>query len=163
MDDIAAERRQPGQTHQQAYARFLETPDGMTLYRASKVARFAVRRCILAHVGPARVDAQAFDVARRAVRHVTPPPHQNRSACRRDKDDDSGSLSDIVSRTRYCALLHSGESRASSPERRGVSPQKANPPVNPKTSPAPHSGHRRRRRVTSTNLPNQKLIVEVTF
>ena len=28
------------------------------------------RRRLLAHVGPARVNAQAFDVARRAVRHI---------------------------------------------------------------------------------------------
>ena len=34
------------------------------------------RRRLLAHVGPARIDAQTFDVARRAVRHVAPAARQ---------------------------------------------------------------------------------------
>jgi hypothetical protein len=40
LDDIAEERRQPHQSHAQAYAKFLETPDGLTLYRASTIAQF---------------------------------------------------------------------------------------------------------------------------
>jgi hypothetical protein len=39
LDDIAEERRQPGQSHAQSYARFLETPDGLLLLKASRVAR----------------------------------------------------------------------------------------------------------------------------
>ena len=67
------------------------------------VAAVPARGRILAHVGPARVDAQTFDVARRAVRHVTPAAHQNRRPRRRDEDDDQGSLADVVSRPGYIA------------------------------------------------------------
>ena len=48
-------------------------------------------------MGPARVDAQAFDVARRAVRHIASAAHQNRRPRRRDEDDDPSSLADILS------------------------------------------------------------------
>ena len=67
----------------------------------------------LADVGPARIDAQAFAVARRPVRYIASAAHQNRRPRCRDEDDDPGSLADVVSlpehfaaRTRaYPALL----------------------------------------------------------
>ena len=68
------------------------------------VAPVPARGRLLDHVGPARVDAQTFDVARRAVRHVAPAPRQDRRARRRDEDDDQGSLADIVLRTGHLAL-----------------------------------------------------------
>ena len=46
---------------------------------------------------------QAFDVARRTVRHIAPAAHQNRRPRRRDEDDDPGSLADVVSRPGYFA------------------------------------------------------------
>src|SRR5438105_10499305 len=36
------------------------------------------RRGLLAHVGPARFNAQTFDVARRAIRHLAPAADQGR-------------------------------------------------------------------------------------
>src|ERR1700694_5176501 len=68
------------------------------------VAAVPARGRLLAHVGPAHIDAETFDVARRAVRHVAPAPHQDRRARRRDEDDDPRSLADIVSWTRYFAF-----------------------------------------------------------
>ena len=67
------------------------------------VAAVLARGRILAHVGPTRVDAQAFDVARCTVRYVAPAAHQNRRPRRRDEDDDPGSLADVVSRPGYFA------------------------------------------------------------
>jgi Transposase DDE domain group 1 len=65
-------------------------------------------------VGLARIDAQAFDVARRAIRHFAPAAHQARRPHRRDEDDDPCSAADVVpcpgysaSRTRaYTAPRH---------------------------------------------------------
>jgi hypothetical protein len=67
---------------------------------ANQLRRF-LHAGALADVGPARIDAETFDVARRPVRHVASAPHQDRRARRRDENDDPGSLADIVSRTRY--------------------------------------------------------------
>ncbi len=67
------------------------------------VAAVPARERLLAHVGLARVDAEAFDVACRAVRHVAPAPHQTRSPRRRDEDDDQDSSADIMSRSGYFA------------------------------------------------------------
>ena len=66
----------------------------------------AVPACgrVLADVGPSRVDAKAFDVARRPVRHVAPPPHQDRRPRRRDEDHDPGALADLMPRSGYPAL-----------------------------------------------------------
>jgi hypothetical protein len=61
------------------------------------------RRRILAHVGSARVDASALDVARRAVRYVAPAAHQGRCSRRRDEDDDQDSPADVVPRPAYFA------------------------------------------------------------
>src|ERR1700723_1940336 len=66
----------------------------------------AVPACgrLLADVGPTRVDAKAFDVARRPVRHVAPPPHQDCRPRRRDEDHDPGALADLMPRSGYPAL-----------------------------------------------------------
>ena len=56
---------------------------------------------LLAHVGSARVDAQALDVARRAVRYVAPAAHQSRCSRHRDEDDNQGSPADVVPRPGY--------------------------------------------------------------
>src|SRR5580692_5929256 len=61
-------------------------------------------RRLLADVGPTRVDAKAFDVARRPVRHVAPPPHQDCRPRRRDEDHDPGALADLMPRSGYPAL-----------------------------------------------------------
>src|SRR5271157_1149541 len=62
------------------------------------------RRRVLADVGPARVDAETFDVARRPVRHAAPAPHQDRRPRRRDEDDDPSALADLLPRAGYPAL-----------------------------------------------------------
>ncbi len=54
------------------------------------------RRRLLDHVGPARINARALDVARRAVRHVAPAAHQSHGAYRRDENDDPGSPADVA-------------------------------------------------------------------
>src|ERR1019366_8795917 len=56
-------------------------------------------RRLLDHVGSTHLDAQAFDMARSAVRHVAPAAHQTRRARRRNEDDDQDSSANIVSRT----------------------------------------------------------------
>src|SRR5271170_7969805 len=56
---------------------------------------------LLAHVGSARVDAQALDVARRAVRYVAPAAHQSRCSRHRDEDDNQDSPADVVPRRGY--------------------------------------------------------------
>src|SRR5208337_4417440 len=61
-------------------------------------------RRVLADVGPARVDAETFDVARRPVRHAAPAPHQDRRPRRRDEDDDPSALADLLPRAGYPAL-----------------------------------------------------------
>ena len=61
------------------------------------------RRRLLDHVGSARLDAQAFDVACRAVRHLAPAAHQARRARRRNEDDDQDLSADIVSGSRHLA------------------------------------------------------------
>jgi hypothetical protein len=64
----------------------------------------------LDHVGLARIDAQAFDVARRAIRHFAPAAHQARRPHRRDEDDDQNSSADVVprpGRLAPCAHAHS--------------------------------------------------------
>ena len=68
------------------------------------VTAVPARRRLLPDVGPARVDAKTFDVARRPVRHLTPAPHQDRRARRRDEDNVTCSFADIVSRPRYLAF-----------------------------------------------------------
>ena len=60
----------------------LEDPSGggsHVLLQGDSQPVSAVPACgrLLADVGPTRVDAKAFDVARRPVRHVAPPPHQD--------------------------------------------------------------------------------------
>jgi hypothetical protein len=53
-----------------------------TVPRARRLRRtnsaVPTRRSLLDHVGSARIDAQALNVARRAVRHVAPSAHQSR-------------------------------------------------------------------------------------
>src|SRR6195256_2992895 len=68
------------------------------------VAPVPARGRLLDHVGPARVDAQTFDVARRAVRHVATAPRQNRRARRRDENNDPRASADILSRATYFVL-----------------------------------------------------------
>ena len=60
-------------------------------------------RRLLAHVGSARINAQALDVARCAVRHVASTAHQSRRPHCRDEDDDPGSLAGVVPRPGYSA------------------------------------------------------------
>ena len=62
------------------------------------------RRRLLADVGPARVDAETFDVARRPVRYAAPAPHQDRRPRRRDEDHNPRALADLLPRPRYSAL-----------------------------------------------------------
>ena len=104
------------------------------------VTAVPARRRLLADVGPARVDAKTFDVARRPVRHLTPAPHQDRRARRRDEDNVTCSFADIVSRPRYLAF----RSRAN-PAPRHLSDGAQRPkyrarPVNPQTFSTPSSG-----------------------
>src|SRR4051794_33388616 len=65
-------------------------------------------RCLLAAVEPARADAQTLAVARGAVRHLAPPPDQDRRARGRAEDDDPASPADGLPRPRHPA----GRSRA---------------------------------------------------
>ena len=92
---------------------------------AMMAAVSAVPACgrVLADVGPTRVDAKAFDVARRPVRHVAPPPHQDRRPRRRDEDHDPGALAELMPPLLIsCASLWDAY-RASSHDRRGMRPQ----------------------------------------
>src|SRR5271166_2913453 len=61
-------------------------------------------RRVLADVGPARVDAETFNLARRPVRYAAPAPHQDRRPRRRDEDDDPSALADLLPRAGYSAL-----------------------------------------------------------
>src|SRR4051794_36835257 len=65
-------------------------------------------RCLLAAVEPARADAQTLAVARGAVRHLAPPPDQDRRARGRAEDDDPASPTDGLPRPSHPA----GRSRA---------------------------------------------------
>ena len=80
-------------------------------------------RALLADVGPTRVDAKAFDVARRPVRHVAPPPHQDCRPRRRDEDHDPGALPNLIAPLRISYASLSDAYRASSHDRRGMRPQ----------------------------------------
>src|SRR5271170_3220429 len=62
-----------------------------------RIACLTAELCRLDHVGPARVDAEAFDVACGAVRHLAPAPDQNCRTRRRDEDDHPRAPADIVS------------------------------------------------------------------
>src|SRR5208283_3600025 len=93
------------------------------------------RRRLLADVGPARVDAETFDVARRPVRYAAPAPHQDRRPRRRDEDDDPSALADLLPRAGYPALRSrthtaprhlTGGARA--PQIFTIVPSTANPP-----------------------------------
>src|SRR5580692_961589 len=80
----------------------LEDPPGggphvMHQGQRQPTAAVPARRRLLDHVGPARVDAEAFDVACGAVRHLAPAPDQNCRTRRRDEDDDPRAPADIVS------------------------------------------------------------------
>ena len=99
------------------------------------------RRRLLDHVGLARIDAQAFDVARRAIRHFAPAAHQARRPHRRDEDDDQDYLPTSGPARIFCDSC-SGIS-ASSPERRAQRFECQASPVNPQTF-HPHSGSCRR-------------------
>src|SRR5450432_4548401 len=104
------------------------------------VAAVPARGRLLAHVGPTHIDAETFDVARRAVRHVAPAPHQNCRAHRRNEDDDPRSLADIVSRARYFALrprAHPAPRHVTDGAQR---PKNRTLPVNPKTFSTPNTG-----------------------
>src|SRR5208337_3944221 len=61
-------------------------------------------RRVLADVGPARVDAETFNLARRPVRYAAPAPHQDRRPRRRDEDDDPSALADLLPCAGYPAL-----------------------------------------------------------
>jgi hypothetical protein len=87
----------------------LEDPSGggsHVLLQGDSQPVSAVPACgrVLADVGPTRVDAKAFDVARRPVRHVAPPPHQDCRPRRRDEDHDPGALADLMPRSGYPSL-----------------------------------------------------------
>jgi hypothetical protein len=62
------------------------------------------RRRLLVDVGLSRLDAEAFDVARRSVRHVATATHQDRRSRRRNEDDDTSSPADIVPSAEHIAL-----------------------------------------------------------
>ena len=98
------------------------------------------RRRLLDYVGPARIDAKALDVARRAVRHVAPTAHQDRRPRRRDENDDPDSPADVVPRTRYSASrarTHTAPRHMSDLAQR---PESRAHPVNPQTFSIPPSG-----------------------
>ena len=87
----------------------LEDPSGggsHVLLQGDRQPVPAVPACgrVLVDVGPSRVDAKAFDVARRPVRHVAPAPHQDRRPRCRDEDHDPGALADLMPRSGYPAL-----------------------------------------------------------
>ena len=87
----------------------LEDPSGggsHVLLQGDSQPVSAVPACgrLLADVGPTRVDAKAFDVARRPVRHVAPPPHQDCRPRRRDEDHDPGALANLMPRSGYPTL-----------------------------------------------------------
>src|SRR5271165_7141043 len=93
------------------------------------------RRRLLADVGPARLDAETIDVARRPVRYAAPAPHQDRRPRRRDEDDDPSALADLLPRAGYPALRSrthtaprhlTGGARA--PQIFTIVPSTANPP-----------------------------------
>ena len=113
---------------------------------------------LLAHVGPARVNAQAFDVARRAVRHIAPAAHQGRRPRRRNEDDDPGSPADVVSRPGYStsrARAHTAPRHLSAGAQR---PERRAHPVNPQTFSSRPLARRRRRCGASANTRKQKKI-----
>ena len=62
------------------------------------VSAFPARRRLLADVGAARIDAQAFDVARCPIRHVAPAPRQDRRPRRRDENHDPRPSADVMPR-----------------------------------------------------------------
>src|SRR5665213_310354 len=64
----------------------------------------SARGRLLDNVGPARIDAEAFDVARGAVRYVAAAPDQGRCARRRNEDNDPRASADVVSRATNLAL-----------------------------------------------------------
>lgn len=87
-----------------------------------------------------RLDAQAFDVAYRTVRHIASAAHKNRHPCRRDEDDDPSSPADVLSRPEHftaCTPAHSALRHLKD----GAScPRVLTPPVNPQTFSTQHSG-----------------------
>ena len=105
------------------------------------VATVPARGRLLAHVGLARVDAETFDVACRAVRHVAPAARQTRRPRRRDEDDDPRFICRHHVPLRIFCVSRSPASRASSLEKRGVAPlERRTRPVNPQTFSHPLSG-----------------------
>ena len=70
---------------------------------ANRAPAVPSRRRLLDDVGSARLDAEAFDVAYRAVRHLTPAAQQARRAGRRNEDDDQDLSADILPGSRYFA------------------------------------------------------------
>src|SRR5271166_5425777 len=99
------------------------------------------RRRLLADVGASRIDAKAFDVARRSVRHLAPAPHQDRRPRRRNEDDDPRALADLVPGAGYSALRPATHTapRHLSGGARGPS-NLHNPPSNPQTPSDQNSG-----------------------
>src|ERR1700674_996859 len=101
------------------------------------IAAVPARGRLLAYVGPARIDAEAFSVARRPVRHLALAAHQDRRPRRRDEDDDPGSLADIVPRPGYFAS-RARAYPAPPPLTNGPwPPERRTPPVNPHTITTP--------------------------
>ena len=98
-------RRGQAENHIKSWKTHLAA-DRTSCSRATGQPVSAVPACgrLLADVGPTRVDAKAFDVARRPVRHVAPPPHQDCRPRRRDEDHDPGALANLMPRSGYPTL-----------------------------------------------------------
>ena len=112
---------------------------------ASQLRLFLHAVRLLDHVGPARVDAEAFDVACGAVRHLAPAPDQNCRTRRRDEDDDPRAPADIVSGATHFPLCARTNPASRNPALRHLTGGRDTPisqpfPINPKTSASPNAG-----------------------
>ncbi|ESZ57353.1 transposase [Mesorhizobium sp. L103C119B0] len=96
-------------------------------------------RRLLAHVGPARCDAETLQLCRRAIRHAAFAPHQDRCAGGRDEDANPPAPADILPRPTHPAHRPRSHSAA-----RDITMGRRRPETNPPTATCkPHLPSRR--------------------
>ena len=88
---------QPGRPHQILEAHLAADRTSCTKASANQLRLFLHAGAYWIMWGLRRVDAEAFDVACSAVRHLAPAPDQNCRTRSRDEDDDPRAPADIVS------------------------------------------------------------------